>query len=226
MLKLININTNFYEKSIHKNINLTFEKGLSYVILGPSGIGKSTLLNIIAGLFNDYTGEIINDFSSMAYSFQEGRLIPWLSVEDNLRYIEGNENNLNKYLELFKIKDLKSMFVKNLSGGEKQRVSLARAFYKEAELLLIDESFSSLNLKMKISIIEEMNIHLRNTRQSLIYVSHNIEEALLLADKIVIFSDKGNVHTVLDIPIKKEERTNSFEKLAIYEKQIIDIIMN
>lgn len=225
MLKLININTNFEEKSIHRNINLNFEKGLTYVILGPSGVGKSTLLNIVAGLFNDYTGEIINDFSSISYAFQEGRLIPWLSVEDNLKYIGGNEKYLDKYLKLFNIQDLKTTLIKTLSGGEKQRVSLARAFYTEPELLLIDETLSSLNLKMKISIIEEMNIHLKNNKQTLIYVSHNIDEALLLADKIIIFDDMGNVHTVLDICINKEERKDSFEKLAFYEKQIMNIIM-
>lgn len=225
MLKLININKKIDEKYIHRNINLTFEKGLSYVILGPSGIGKSTLLNIIAGLVNDYTGEIENDFSSIAYSFQEGRLINWLSVKDNLNYSGGNEHTLDYYLELFKIEKLKDTTVKYLSGGEKQRVSLARAFYSGSPLILVDENLSSLNLKLKISIIEEMSIHLKKHNQTLIYVSHNIDEALLLADKIIIFSEEGNVHTVMDICMNKEERYKSFDKLALYEKQIIDIIM-
>ncbi len=91
--------------------------------------------------------------------------------------------------------------------------------------ILVDENLSSLNLKLKISIIEEMNIHLKKYDQTLIYVSHNIDEALLLADKIIIFSEEGNVHTVMDICIDKEERYKSFDKLALYEKQIIDIIM-
>lgn len=225
MLKLIDINTKFNEKFIHKNINLTFEKGLSYVILGPSGVGKSSLLNIIAGLVNDYTGEMINSFSSISYSFQEGRLINWLTVEENLNYSGGNEHTLDYYLKLFKIDNLKKTSVKYLSGGEKQRVSLARAFYSDSSLILVDENLSSLNLKLKISIIEEMNIHLKKREQTLIYVSHNIDEALLLADKVIIFSEEGNVHTVLDICINKEERFKNFDKLAYYEKQIIDIIM-
>lgn len=225
MLKLVNLNKKINEKFIHRNINLTFERGLSYVILGPSGVGKSTLLNIIAGLVNDYTGEIENSFSSISYSFQEGRLINWLSVKDNLNYTGGNEHTLDYYLSLFKIDKLKDSIVKHLSGGEKQRVSLARAFYNEAPLILVDENLSSLNLKLKISIIEEMNIHLKKYNQTLIYVSHNIDEALLLADKVIILSEMGNVHTVMDICINKEERYKSFDKLAIYEKQIIDIIM-
>ena len=225
MLKLINLNKKIGEKSIHQNLNLTFEKGFTYVILGPSGIGKSTLLNIIAGLVNDYTGEIINEFGKMSYAFQEGRLIPWLTVEDNLKYIGGNEHTLINYLKMFKIDELKNTLVKNLSGGEKQRVSLARAFCTEADLILLDENLSSLNLKLKISIIDEMNIHLKKSSKTTIYVSHNIDEALLMADKIIIFGEDGNVHTVMDICMNKDERKNSFEKLAIYEKQIIEIIM-
>ena len=225
MLKLINLKKKIGEKSIHENLNLNFEKGLSYVILGPSGIGKSTLLNIIAGLVNDYTGEVINEFDKVSYAFQEGRLIPWLSVEDNLFYIGGNEHTVIKYLKMFKIDHLNTTLVKNLSGGEKQRVSLARAFCTEPSLILLDENLSSLNLKMKIEIIDEMNIHLINAGQTMIYVSHNVDEALLLADKIIIFNDEGNVHTVIDICMNKEDRKKSFDKLAIYEKEIMDIIM-
>jgi len=225
MLKLINLKKKIGEKSIHENLNLNFEKGLSYVILGPSGIGKSTLLNIIAGLVNDYTGEVINEFDKVSYAFQEGRLIPWLSVEDNLCYIGGNEHTVIKYLKMFKIDHLNTTLVKNLSGGEKQRVSLARAFCTEPSLILLDENLSSLNLKMKIEIIDEMNIHLTNAGQTMIYVSHNVDEALLLADKIIIFNDEGNVHTVIDICMNKEDRKKSFDKLAIYEKEIMDIIM-
>lgn len=225
MLKLINLNKKIGEKSIHQNLNLTFEKGFTYVILGPSGIGKSTLLNIIAGLVNDYTGEVINEFEKMSYAFQEGRLIPWLTVEDNLKYIGGNEHTLINYLKMFKIDELKNTLVKNISGGEKQRVSLARAFCTEADLILLDENLSSLNLKLKISIIDEMNIHLNNSLKTMIYVSHNIDEALLMADKIIILGEDGNVHTIMDICMNKDERKNSFEKLAVYEKQIIEIIM-
>lgn len=225
MLKLTNINIRLDEKSIHKDLSLTFEKGLNYAILGPSGIGKSTLLNLIAGLLNDYTGIIENSFKNISYSFQEGRLIPWLTVEENLKYVSGNDSTFDYLLNLFQVNDLKNSLVKTLSGGEKQRVSLARALSTKPDLLLLDESFNSLSLKMKYEIFNEMTIHLKKSLTTLIYVSHNIEEALLLGDKIVIFNKMGNVDTVIDVCINISERQSALEKLAIYEKQILDIIM-
>ncbi len=94
MLKIKNLNISFENNNILNNINFEFEKGLNYVILGPSGVGKSTFLNAIAGLVKEYTGDIENSFESISYSFQEGRLIPWLSVEDNLYYILDTRKNI------------------------------------------------------------------------------------------------------------------------------------
>lgn len=225
MLKLLNINKTFGEKSILTNINLDILSGKTYVILGPSGVGKSTLLNIIAGLVNEYTGEVINNFGSISYSFQEGRLIPWLSVQDNFYYIMQKKIDISYYLKIFNIEHLQFSLVKTLSGGEKQRVSIARAFLNNPALILMDENLSSLNLKMKFSIIKEMNIHLKKNNQTLIYVSHNIDEALLLADKVIILNDNGQIDSTLDICMNKEERPDSYEQLASYEKTILKSIM-
>lgn len=225
MLRIKNLNISFEKRKNLSDMNFEFEKGNSYVILGPSGVGKSTFLNVIAGLVKDYTGEIENDFKSMSYSFQEGRLIPWLSVEDNLYYILDSRKNIDFVLKMFQIEDLKSSIVKTLSGGEKQRVSLARAFLNNPELILMDENLSSLNLKIKFSIIKNMNTYLSQNNQTLIYISHNIDEALLIADKIIIFDEKGTISCVLDIPIDKAEREASFDKLAFYEKTILESIM-
>ena len=225
MLKIKNLNISFEKRKILNNINFEFEKGNSYVIIGPSGIGKSTFLNVIAGLVKNYTGEIENDFKSMSYSFQEGRLIPWLSVEDNLYYILNSRENIDFILKMFQIEDLKSSIVKTLSGGEKQRVSLARAFLNNPELILMDENLSSLDLKIKFSIIKSMNTYLSQNNQTLIYISHNIDEALLIADKIIIFNEEGAISNVIDIPINKAERESSFDKLAFYEKTILESIM-
>lgn len=225
MLKLINISKQIDERLVLSNINLTFEKNLTYVILGPSGIGKTTLLNIISSLDTNYTGEITNDFSSISFAFQDQRLIPWLTVEENIIYVQDNELAIDNFLEMFNISHLKNQLVKTLSGGEKHRVSLARAFVNNSPLILIDESLSSLDLKVRFSIINKMNIHLKEHNQTLIYISHNIDEALLLADKIVIFNEKGEIENLFNIDFPKELRQEEFEKLAIYEKQIMDSIM-
>lgn len=225
MLKVKKLNISFNDKKVLNNIDLEFEKGLNYVILGPSGIGKTTFLNTIAGLIKKYDGEIENSFTKMSYAFQEGRLIPWLSVEDNLYYISDVNKEIDSVLEMFQIGNLKSSIVKTLSGGEKQRVSLARAFLSNPELILMDENLSSLNLKIKFSIIKNMNIYLAKHNQTLIYISHNIDEALLIADKIIIFNEKGTIGSVLDIPINKDQRETNFDKLASYEKVILESIM-
>ena len=128
-------------------------------------------------------------------------------------------------MEIFQIENLKSSIVRTLSGGEKQRVSLARAFLNNPELILMDESLSSLNLKMKFSIINAMNNYLLTNQQTLIYISHNIDEALLIADKIIIFSESGTISSILDIPMNKTERERNFDKLAPYEKIILESIM-
>lgn len=225
MLKIKKLNISFNDKKVLNNINLEFEKGRNYVILGPSGIGKTTFLNIVAGLIKEYDGEIENNFANMSYAFQEGRLIPWLSVEDNLQYISNTHKEIDTVLEMFQIDKLKNAIAKTLSGGEKQRVSLARTFLNNPELILMDENLSSLNLKMKFSIIRNINRHLQENNQTLIYISHNIDEALMIADEIIVFNEMGNIDEIIDIPVNKAEREINFEKMAIYEKLILNSVM-
>ncbi|MBN2838928.1 MAG: ATP-binding cassette domain-containing protein [Fusobacteriaceae bacterium] len=224
MIKINNLNITLNYKVLYIN-NFVFKKGMSYVILGPSGIGKTTFLNTVASLFFNYSGNISNTFNRISYAFQENRLIPWLSVIDNFKYVCSSYVDFDKLLKIFKIKNLENILIKNLSGGEKQRVSMARAFLNNPELILMDENLSSLDLKLKISIIDEMNIHLSQNDQTLIYVSHNIDEALLIADTVVIFNEKGELDFSLDICMDKSQRKNQIEELACFEKIIIKEMM-
>ena len=217
MVNIKNLSKFYGEVEIFKNFNLKLEKNKAYVILGPSGIGKSTLLNIIAGIDMDYKGELSVDTSNISYVFQEDRLLPWLSVEENINFVLEKEKNIDSILEILEIKNLKHKTVKNLSGGQKQRVAIARAFATEPQLVLMDESLKSLDLNLKYSIIDEIITLSKEKNTTMVYVSHDMEEALLTADYIIIFDNEGRIAEILDIPLPKEGRRHNRERLLKYE---------
>jgi NitT/TauT family transport system ATP-binding protein len=217
MVNIKNLSKSYGEINIFKNFNLSFEKNKTYVILGPSGIGKSTLLNMIAGIDKDYTGEISVNSKNISYVFQEDRLLPWLSVEENINFVLEEEKDIDSILEILEIKNLKHKTVKQLSGGQKQRVAIARAFAREPHLVLMDESLKSLDLNLKYSIIDEIVTLSIKKNTTMIYVSHDMEEALLTADSIIIFDKEGSISNIMDIPLPKEGRRHNREKLLKYE---------
>lgn len=215
MVNIKNLSKSYDNTDIFNNLSLKLDKNKSYVILGPSGVGKSTLLNIIAGIDNNYSGKVEANTNKKAYVFQEDRLLPWLSVEENINFVLKDKKNINDILEILELKEYKNKIVRELSGGQKQRVSIARAFATEPELVLMDESLKSLDLNLKYSIIEEITILSRKT--TLICVSHDIKEALLMADYIIIFNKNGQISDIIHIPIEKKGRRRNREKLLKYE---------
>lgn len=217
MVNIKNLSKFYGESKVFKDFSLSLEKNKAYVILGPSGIGKSTLLNMIAGIDKDYMGEISVDTTSISYVFQEDRLLPWLSVEENINFVLEKEKDIDSILEILEIKNLKHKTVKNLSGGQKQRVAIARAFATEPHLVLMDESLKSLDLNLKYSIIDEIITLSREKNTTMIYVSHDMEEALLTADSVIIFDKDGSISDIMDIPLPKEGRRQNREKLLKYE---------
>ena len=168
-------------------------------IVGPSGAGKSTLLNIIAGLDTDYTGEVCvgnddNDkkVARIAYVFQSPRLLPWLTVEDNLKLVlKGDvesETKIDRVLTSVGLADRAKSFPDELSGGMQRRVSLARAFVVQPTLLLLDEPFVSVDAPTA-KILRELLLSLwQETKPTVIFVSHVLQEALALADRVVFLS--------------------------------------
>ncbi len=217
MIKIENLSKSFKDKTIFTNLSFSLEKNKVLVILGPSGCGKSTLLNIIGGIDSDYKGSISNLHDSISYVFQEDRLLPWLTVEENINYVLGKKEYPNELINFLSLKPLEKTLCKYLSGGQKQRVAIARAFAIKPSLILMDENLKSLDINLKLNLIKEINSFHKFNIKNIIYVTHDIEEALLLADSIIILDKKGQINNHFDIDIKKDIRYNSRHLLIKYE---------
>lgn len=225
MLEIKNLKLNLNSNILINDFSFIFKKSKSYVILGPSGIGKSTLLNCIANIKKDYWGTINNSFKKISYSFQENCLIPWLSAIDNLKYINDNNTDIDFFMDLFSITHLKNQKTNSLSGGEKKRLTLCRAFLNNPDLILIDESFSSLNLSLKFEIIKKMNHYLNNKNKTVIYVSHNIQESLLIGDEILIINEEGNLIESFENNIDRLDFLPLNENFFIHEKELLSFLL-
>lgn len=189
--------------SVLEDINLEIQQGEFVCIVGPSGCGKTTLLNIVAGLEKADSGEVWADDHKIngagtdrVVIFQEAALFPWLNVVKNvelglkLKGFNGKErrNTAMEYLKMVHLSKFQHAHVHELSGGMKQRVAIARALAMNPEMLLMDEPFSSLDAQTRwILHYELQNIWLK-TRKTILFVTHNIREAVCLADRIIILS--------------------------------------
>ncbi|EGT3616254.1 ABC transporter ATP-binding protein [Clostridium perfringens] len=196
-IKLINIEKSFNNKKLYNNFSLIFEHKKVNCILGKSGCGKSTLLNIISGLEEFQLGEIIGVPSKLSYIFQEDRLIEWKSIYRNmelplLKFYKKDKRRekIKKILKELELDDYIDNFPKELSGGMRQRLNIARALLYEGDLILMDEPFKSLDEDSKENVIKIFNeVHLEKNN-TVIMVTHDIKEALDLADNIFVLGDK------------------------------------
>lgn len=207
------------EINVLEKINLEAQNGEFICILGPSGCGKSTLLNIIAGLEKPTEGkvflngrEVLSPGPDRVVMFQESALFPWLKVIDNVEFgmkirgvpkKERHERAL-KYLKMVHLTKFKDVYAHQLSGGMKQRVALARALTLDSEVLLMDEPFAALDSQTKNILLLELQRIWWETKKTIIFVTHNIEEAVLLADKVVVMSSNpGKIKKVFEMRLAR-----------------------
>ena len=228
MIQVRNLYKSF-EREIISNFNIEFAIGQTSVILGPSGCGKTTLFNILSGLDRDYRGKISID-SRVSYIFQEDRLIPWLTARENLELVQSKDKGaseaLEKILKKFHLSHRKDSMARDLSGGEKQRLSIARAFLHRSNTLLMDEALRSMDLSLKLNIIEEINSALEEYKKTMVVISHDIREALLLADTIyVLDKDPMRIAETIDIRIPKGERNLYDENMLRLEKKLYTLLL-
>ncbi|MDE6047638.1 MAG: ABC transporter ATP-binding protein [Anaeroplasmataceae bacterium] len=198
MIKLTDICKKYDERVIFDHFSLEFAENKITCILGESGVGKTTLLNMIAGLTN-YSGSIEGN-GKLSYIFQEARLIPSLTVKENLKFVspEATDERIEEILSKLEILDKKDAYPTKLSGGEAQRVSIARAFLFDAPIILMDEPFSSLDLSLKYKLISYFSNLWNMDKKTVLFVTHDIDEAILLADDIFILRE-GNISKTYQI---------------------------
>ena len=183
-MRINNLTKKFGKKVIFDNSNFHFEEhGVTY-IMGESGVGKTTLLRIIAQLDKDYKGEFNFSEKKISYIFQEPRLFPNLNVYENVKITsENSKYSVDEVLSYVELIDEKDSLPSSLSGGMKMRVALARAIYFDADIVLMDEPFAALDDDLKARILPKIFEILKN--KAVIIVSHNLEEAKKYSDKII-----------------------------------------
>jgi len=216
-----------------QDINLSISDGEFISIVGASGCGKSTLLRIIAGLENGHEGtvklggrRIAGPGLDRGMVFQEHRLLPWLTVEGNVAFgLNGQtkgerERIVREHLELVGLSDFAKAHPHQLSGGMAQRVAIARALVNQPKLLLLDEPFGALDALTKIQMQREILRIWEVERTTMVMVTHDIDEAIYLGDRVVVMSSRpGTVKKVLPVPLPRLRDRSSYEFVQI-RKQI------
>lgn len=234
-----NLNKSFIvdQSLVHvlEDINLTIDEGEFIVIVGHSGCGKSTLLKIIAGLDIAESGkitkndnEITNPDTDRGMIFQEHRLCPWLTIEKNISLGLKNINRQNKnkmvdaYLNLVQLSDFKKAYPSQLSGGMSQRAAIARALITKPEILLLDEPFGALDALTKIELQREILSIWKKENTTMIMVTHDIEEAVFLADRIIVMSCRpGKIKDIITVNLGSDRDRGSAD-FARVKKKVYD----
>ncbi|NLM13580.1 MAG: ABC transporter ATP-binding protein [Epulopiscium sp.] len=192
MLILNHVTKEYDDVMVLKDFSFSIEKGKIYSILGPSGCGKTTILRLIAELEKPDKGQIELRGQKVSYVFQEPRLLPWETVRKNLELVcpKKESKKIEQLLELMELKEYSDAYPKELSGGMKQRVSIMRGFLYPHDILLMDEPFQALDLKLKAKLIREIYSLHQSMGNTILFVTHDLDEALLLGDEIIILSPK------------------------------------
>ena len=230
ILEVKNISKKYGSIKAIENISLKLNKGEILAIIGPSGCGKSTLLNIISGLDKSYSGSVLFSEKNpkISYMFQEDALLESKNVYKNsclgLDLMHTKDKNtyifVNKLLKEYGLDEYKDKDIKTLSGGMKKRVALIRALAIKPNFLFLDEPFSALDYSTRIKISEDVLKEIKKEKITTIIITHDIEEAISLADKIIVLT-KGpsiikNTYQVLidkNLSILDKKKTKRFNVL-------------
>lgn len=211
--------------------DVSFEaEGHTFVsIVGPSGCGKSTLLNILAGVDVPTSGRADiregDRRARLGYVFQSPRLLPWRSVIDNMMFVQSEQGSATRdraghYLSMVGLTDTSSAYPGQLSGGMQQRVGIARAFSIEPDALLMDEPFSHLDAITARTLRRELHTLWMATRKTVLFVTHDVFEAVELSDRIIILARGGVLRRDLpiDLPYPREA---SDDKVALMKTEVL-----
>ena len=210
-----------------KNINIKIKSKEFVCIVGPSGCGKTTLMNIIGGLidaedqkFNKEQHDLKTN-GDFGYVFQTSRLLPWLTVKENIELVcEDNEEYIERIESLlseFDLQEFKNYYPKSISGGMRRKVSLARALIKKPQILLMDEPFVSLDQPTAENLYSVLINYWKKNPITIILITHNLKEAILLGDRIIFFS-KRPASVVYDHKIKSKIEGLSIDNTEIQKE--------
>lgn len=224
-----------------QNINLDIYDGEFVCLLGSSGCGKSTLLSLLNGIHHPSGGEILLDGKPIrkpgidrAVVFQQYSLFPWLTVKGNVLFaIRQNANKYSKkemneladrYVEQVGLTTAANRYPNQLSGGMKQRVAVARALALESDVLLLDEPFGAIDPRLRLELQELVSKLSTEHNKTVVFVTHDLDEAILLADRIVVMKP-GYIHSILQVDLPRpriREELHRKEEYEVLHRQLIN----
>ncbi len=229
-----NLSKNFGDLEVLKDMNFTINKGEFRVVVGPTGCGKTTFLNLLTRILEPTSGELLINGEpadpskhNLAFAFQEPSSIPWLTVEENLavglkiKRIPKEEisKRVEHMIQLLGLEEFRKLYPHQLSVSAEQRVIIGRAFATYPDLLLMDEPYGQMDIKMRYYLEDEVLRIWRELGTTIVFITHNIEEAVYLAEKIMILTNKpSTVREVLDVdlPHPRDFTDPEFVKIRNY----------
>jgi len=224
-----------YDKHIiFRDFNITFKDNVINCILGASGCGKTTLLNIISGLDKYDQGEILGvENTTFSYIFQEPRLLDWYTVEENMWYVMGGMDRdaallrISRYLDVTGLTKFKTYYPGQLSGGMKQRLSIARAFAYPGKVLLMDEPFKGLDIRLKRELTDEFIRLWKEDKRTVLFVTHEPEEALMMADNIHIIGGEPCMELYkTELKSERDSRNSEADEIVKTRKMLYSFFID
>ena len=222
------------ERQILKDINFSVEEGEILVLLGPSGCGKSTILNIISGLLEPTQGSVDTHGKKIGYMFQKDHLFEWRTIMKNItlgleiqhKLTNEAQEEIKRLLEIYDLWDFRNNFPRELSGGMKQRVALIRTLALNPDILLLDESFSGLDYQTRLIVTDDIYKIIKNENKTAILVTHDISEAISLADTVAVLSHRPTtIQSVHKITLTLEgDKTPLTARLAPEFNDYFDLV--
>lgn len=199
--------------SVLQNINLQIKEGEFVCLVGPSGCGKSTLLNVISGFLKAAQGQVIIDGTPVTgpdprrvFIFQENGVFPWLTVEDNIGFgvlekpVKERRELVAYYIEMVGLKGFEKAYPRQLSGGMKQRVEIARALAASPDVLYMDEPFGALDFLTRLRMRAELIEIWQREKKTVIFVTHDVDESVQLAERIVVMSKRpATIASIIEV---------------------------
>jgi NitT/TauT family transport system ATP-binding protein len=230
-IALSNITHRFGDLTALENVSLHAHEGEIVAIIGPSGCGKSTLLGIAGGILKPTAGEVVlrgvpapDTLNEITFIFQDFSLLPWLNVRDNVAFVLKHhklgagemQRRVANALERTGLSDFAAALPKQLSGGMRQRVGIARALAVRPAIFLMDEPLSALDAQTRELLLDDILALWERDHPTILYVTHNFQEAIRIADRVCVLSRRpGKVREIISIPIARAERGKPQNQAAV-----------
>lgn len=232
-LEIKNLYKNFGEISIFSDFSAVLDEGTITCILGPSGCGKTTLLNIAGNIIKPDKGTLTGfDGRVISYIFQDPRLLPWKTVRGNIEFVldrnltvEERRKIADRFISLVELDGFEDFYPSKLSGGMRQRVSIARAFAYPSDIILMDEPLKGLDVKLKMNLIQTFSQIWLNDKRTVIFVTHDVDEALMLGNEIIVLSRQpAAIIERLKIGVPVTERSSRQEMLKEAKQLLLNAL--